>query len=132
MAEEDESGFAYGADPELLEQFLSWTEDAVKELGELSSGITAPEPGSSETGARIYDLSHNIKGMGASFGYTLLTNVGQSLCSYIKDGDTLTPAVLQAHARVMSVILENDIQGDGGDKGKAIQTRLSSMIAEHG
>lgn len=131
MAEEDDNGFAYGSDPELLEQFLSWTEDAVKELGELAAGITAPEPGSSEASARIYDLSHNIKGMGASFGYTLLTNVGQSLCSYIKGRDSLAPAVLNAHARVMSVILDNDIQGDGGEKGKAIQTRLGSIIAEN-
>lgn len=130
MEDSEDEDFAYGSDPELLEQFFSWSNEAVEELTGLSAELTGDETGSSESIARIYDLTHNIKGMGASFGYSLLTNVGQSLCGYIKDRDQFSPRVMQAHAKVLNVILENKIQGSGGEKGAAIEKRLVSIIAE--
>ncbi|MEX0298988.1 MAG: hypothetical protein AB3N28_07945, partial [Kordiimonas sp.] len=82
---------------------------------------------------RIYDLTHNIKGMGASFDFNLMTDVGLSLCGHLKgmDEDTLvSQRVLSSHIRTFEVILQHKIQGDGGDQGVALMHRLEAIIAE--
>ncbi len=125
--------FSYADDAELVEQFVTWTSDAVAELKELVIGLTNGTDVSSEKIDRIYDLTHNIKGMGSSFDFPLMTGAGSSLCSYIKNlpaGKTVSPKVVDAHVRVFEVVLEHKIQGDGGDKGKALQSRLAAIIEE--
>ena len=129
-----ESGdFSYADDPELVEQFVSWTSDAVNELKEIVNGLSDTELKSDEKAVRIYDLTHNIKGMGGSFNFPLMTNAGGSLCAYIKglpDNKALSKKVVDAHVRVFEVVLEHKIQGDGGEKGRALESRLATLVRE--
>lgn len=125
--------FSYADDAELVEQFVTWTNDAVAELKELVAGLASGAGASAEKIDRIYDLTHNIKGMGSSFDFPLMTNTGSSLCSYIKNlpaDKTVSPKVVDAHVRVFEVVLQHKIRGDGGEKGKALQSRLAGIIEE--
>lgn len=126
-----EGDFSYADDEELVEQFVSWTSDAVSELREIAAELTGAEQKTDSKAERIYDLTHNIKGMGSSFNFPIMTNAGSSLCNYIKglnDGVPMSNKVVEAHVRVFEVVLQHKIQGDGGEKGKALQSRLSSII----
>lgn len=125
--------FSYADDPELIEQFVGWTNEAVEELKTLVESFPESEFKDGATATRIYDLTHNIKGMGASFNFPLMTHTGTSLCAYIKsrdEGQPLSRRVVEAHVKVLDVVLANQIQGDGGEKGEAIQQRLAAIIAE--
>ncbi|WP_417450346.1 Hpt domain-containing protein [Kordiimonas sp.] len=127
----DQSDYSYAEDKELVDQFLSWTADAVKELRELTDSLDGSEGPESSAADRIYDLAHNVKGMGSSFNYDLMTTVGTSLCRYIKNGgDRLRPRAIDAHVRILEVVLENKIRGDGGEKGQALEKRLNEIIVE--
>ncbi|MCJ9428230.1 hypothetical protein [Kordiimonas marina] len=133
MSDTDDNEFSYANDAELVGQFLSWTEGALTELRELTDGMAEVESKSSPTVERVYDLAHNIKGMGASFDYSLMTEAGASLCNYIKkleDGATASRRVIDAHVRVFEVVIQNKIRGDGGPSGQALIDRLAAMIAE--
>lgn len=128
-----EGEFSYADDAELVEQFVSWTSDAVAELKDIVASLSGTEDKSDEKADRIYDLTHNIKGMGSSFDFPIMTNAGSSLCAYVKnlpEGAPLSVKVVEAHVRVFEVVLDNKIQGDGGDKGKALQSRLATIISE--
>ncbi|TNE67096.1 MAG: hypothetical protein EP335_01845 [Alphaproteobacteria bacterium] len=133
MSDDTDSDFSYADDEELVGQFLSWTEGALKELREIVDTLGDDAPKAGPAAERIYDLSHNIKGMGASFNYSLMTSAGTSLCAYIKglpDGASLSKRVVDAHVRVYEVVLEHRIRGDGGERGQALVTRLGAIIAE--
>ena len=125
--------FSYADDPELIEQFVGWTSEAVEELKTLAESLSGDELKADPSAARIYDLTHNIKGMGSSFNFPLMTHAGTSLCSYIKsreDAEPLSKRVVDAHVKVLDVVLSNKIQGTGGEKGEAIQQRLAAIITE--
>lgn len=125
--------FSYADDEELVEQFVSWTSEAVEELKGIVTELSGQELKTDAKSDRIYDLTHNIKGMGGSFNFPLMTTAGSSLCNYIKnlgDGVTVSRKVVEAHVRVFEVVLQHKIQGDGGEKGQALQTRLTNIIAE--
>lgn len=127
------SEISYGEDQELLSQFIGWTENSVVEIRELVDAMPDDIARGDDSVNRIYDLTHNIKGMGASFEFDLLTSVGVSLCGYLKGmeaSERIRRRVFEAHVRAMEVILEHKITGTGGDKGVALTNRLSAIIAE--
>lgn len=133
MAEEESGDFSYADDAELVAQFVTWTTDAVKELKAIVADLNGSELKSDDKAARIYDLTHNIKGMGGSFDFPLMTFAGGSLCSYIKDlpeSKNLSAKIIDAHVKVFDVVLAHKIQGDGGEKGVALQNRLKAIISE--
>jgi hypothetical protein len=123
--------FSYADDEELVNQFVNWTSDAVKEMREVTDALPERSDGKSEPAERLYDLAHNIKGMGASFDFLLLTEVGSSLCVYIKklEGE-MSRRVVDAHVRVFEVVLANKITGNGGETGQALTARLNAIIQE--
>jgi len=128
-------GQFFSDDDEISEQYVNWTQDALLRLSELVELLVAC--GGRDIGAvdEIYELSHNIKGMGSSFGFTLMTEVGASLCDYIKKWKTLNresvdALTVDAHIKSFNVILAYRIKGDGGDKGRAVMTRLEQLVGD--
>jgi hypothetical protein len=80
----------------------------------------------------VYAAMHNIKGQGASFGYPLVTRIGQSLCRLLTPGRTLDDAglkVAQAHLDALKLVLEKKIAGKGGEVGDKLATRLEGLTA---
>jgi hypothetical protein len=79
-----------------------------------------------------YAAMHNIKGQGASFGYPLITRIGQSLCRLIAPPQTLDDAglkIAQAHVDALKLVLEKKIAGKGGEVGEKLAARLESLTA---
>lgn len=84
----------------------------------------------SEVVADIHAIAHNVKGQGGSFGYHLVTDIGASLCDFIRSGDRHSPtelSILHAHIKALKTVSENDICGDGGDTGKRIVAELRTL-----
>jgi hypothetical protein len=83
----------------------------------------------------VYAAMHNIKGQGASFGYPLMTRIGQSLCRLIAPGRTLDEGglkIAQAHLDALKLVLEKKIAGKGGEVGEKLAARLESLTGGGG
>ena len=120
-------------DANLLADFITWTENAVSEMREISDEFPDKIERSSADVQRIYDLTHNIKGMGSSFNFELFTSVGVSLCGHLKgmDGDMLvSKRIFTSHIRAFEVVLQHKIKGNGGEQGLALIQRLEAIIHE--
>ena len=81
---------------------------------------------------RAYAATHNIKGQGASFGYPLVSRIGQSLCRLIAPGRPVDEAGLklaQAHLDALKLVLDQKIAGKGGETGDKLAARLESLTA---
>ncbi len=71
MPEEESGDFSYADDAELVEQFVTWTTDAVDELKAIVADLDGSELKSDDKAARIYDLTHKIQGDGGEKGMAL-------------------------------------------------------------
>ncbi len=103
--------------------------------------------------AELYGIAHNIKGQGTSFGYPLMTRIGQSLCTFTRpaheraahektvpekatseragrDFNERDLGIIQSHLDAMRLILMKEIRGDGGDTGRKLTQRLEDMVRE--
>ena len=81
--------------------------------------------------SKIYGISHDIKGMAATFDYPLLTNIAQSLCHFISNCKPVTQSrltVIKAHAKAMETVVSHSLQGDGGEVGQALIEILDAAV----
>ncbi|MEM1021590.1 MAG: Hpt domain-containing protein [Pseudomonadota bacterium] len=116
------------SDEELVAYYLDWTNDAI---GELEQHIAQVGPDADpDLQQKIYEISHNIKGMGTSFGYPLMTEAGTTLCSYLRrlDTEAMDQSLLEAHLKSFKLILGKNMAGDGGQIGSELINRLTQLV----
>lgn len=81
----------------------------------------------------IFAIAHNFKGTGRLFGYDLLTRIGESLCDYLRDRSRRPNArldVVRVHVSALDFVVENRIQGHGGEAGVRLLAKLDALRAE--
>ena len=82
--------------------------------------------------AEMHRIAHGMKGQGGSFGFPLISRVGQSLCRFVgRDSERVETdlPVIQAHLDAQRLILEKGIRGDGGEAGRRLAERLETLTA---
>ena len=111
-------------------QFLTFVADDVAKLGQ--SFQDAQSVGDSRTQhiQEIFQIAHNLKGQGTSFGYNLLTEVADRLCYRTRDVVHVDDHDLEAigfHIRAIKIIVDGEISGMGGEKGAALLEKLGAL-----
>jgi hypothetical protein len=90
----------------------------------------APGAEASETLARLFQLAHDLKGQAGTFGYGLLSQIGDLLCRYAEHGDTGAArgaGVLKALIDAMAAILARKVTGDGDALGRQVLLELQHL-----
>lgn len=117
---------------DLADSYVDW---AVEDIGKLMAACaTMKEEGgaTSENLDAVFQLAHDIKGQGGSFGYDLMTIVGNQLCRYIEalegKAEKTDVEVIFLHAHTMQVIMSQDLKGDGGQAGEQLMAGLEAVF----
>ena len=81
--------------------------------------------------SKVARVGHEISGQCATFGFELITEVGASMCRYIKglrSPEHLNGDVLRAHADAMRAVIKNHVKGDGGSVGAELVESLGKLV----
>lgn len=114
-----------------MDHYLDYTEKSVQELRALVARLEAEEDAAA-LNEEMHAIGHNIKGMGSSFGFPLMTRVGTILCTYLRtldDGQAAAAGIVAAHLKAMDAILKNRILGEGGPEGETLISRLDEITS---
>jgi len=81
---------------------------------------------------QIFSTSHDIKGQGGTFGYTLITQIGNFLCRLIERLDHSLPVeienkAVQIHIDALHVVIHSNMKGGGGIEGNRILDGIELM-----
>lgn len=116
---------------EMAGEFCTW---ALEDVAELRGILTECVKGKHEIASKrekIYDISHNVKGQGSTFGYTLLTSVADNLCNFLDNQEVLLldhVPVLMAHTEALHAILRFGVKGSDDPTGQEILRSLHVLI----
>ena len=129
-------------DPELLKKaeavvkemerdFPDWADEYLDRMRAALNDATADPAGAAENLQQIFTLVMDLKGQAGSYGYQMLTQLGDLLKSYteeLRKVDGRSSQIIEAHVDAMQVALRQRIKGDGGDVGRQIVGDLQKLV----
>jgi len=80
---------------------------------------------------KIYEISHNLRGQGATFDYPLITAICGTLCDFIEQTEHFSEAHLEAIEIQLSAIravMAGRIEGDGGAVGRELLSSIGELV----
>ncbi|MNK15706.1 hypothetical protein D3C87_338550 [compost metagenome] len=117
----------------MSDQFGQWLQDEIVKLDQAQADIRA-KGYTSETAEALYFRAHDLKGLGATYQYPLVTRIAGSLCRMMDDADKRMQApiaVLDAHVDGIRAVVRDGIQTDEHPVGRELAETLEARVAEH-
>jgi chemotaxis protein histidine kinase CheA len=116
----------------LSDTYIEWVQE---DLATLDEAFRALREDGADAGARerMFRTAHDVKGQGGSFGYDLVTVIGNSLCRFLEQRERLSPAevdVVRVHLDSLKLVVANRIEGDGGKEGDKLLKGLDLVVAK--
>jgi hypothetical protein len=111
--------------------FAQWLNDEVVKLDAArqrvrDEGVTA------ETMETLYLRAHDLKGLGTTYEFPLITRIGASLCRLIDDKDkrlSVSMPLVDAHIDGIKAAVRDDIKTDEHPVGRVLIEDLERQVA---
>lgn len=107
----------------MTDSYLEWVQEDLNRIDECYKSMQDAEPPRKKAADNLFQVAHDIKGQGGSFGYDLMTVIGNELCRLLERHDSFGNAEMQAikvHIDAMKLVIQNSMTGDGGTNGQAL------------
>ena len=116
----------------LSSQFGQWLQDELTKLDAARAAI-ATDGLNRVTADGLFTRAHDLKGLGATYEFPLVTRIAGSLCKLLGDGDTRahTPlALVDAHINAIKAAVRDNIRDSDNPIGAALASELERHTAE--
>jgi len=107
----------------MADSYLEWVQEDLVRIDAAYKALAAAAAPRKEQADQVFQIAHDIKGQGGSFGYDLMTLIANELCRLIERQDNFSDAEVQAvkvHIDAMKLVIQNRMKGDGGANGHAL------------
>ena len=114
-------------------QFGQWLAEEIVKLDKAQTDIRQ-QGYTPATAEALYFRAHDLKGLGTTYEYPLVTRIAGSLCRMLDDPATRmnAPAViLDAHIDAIRAVVRDGIQTDDHPTGRILAETLEAKVAEH-
>ncbi len=117
----------------LAGQFARWLRDEIDKL-EAARARVATEGLSGDAGEALYITAHDLKGLGGTYEFPIVSRIAASLCALLEDADK-RPArpldLIDAHIEAIKAMVRDDIREDlhplGGATVIALENRARAI-----
>lgn len=114
-------------------QFGQWLQDEIAKLEAAQTDLKTLgyTPETTET---LYFRAHDLKGLGATYQYPVVSRLAASLCRLIDSPErrlTAPQTLVEAHIDAIRAVVRDQIQTDEHPTGKALAETLEARVAEH-
>lgn len=114
-------------------QFGQWLQDEIVKLDQAQAEIRNTGYGVA-TAEALYFRAHDLKGLGTTYQYPLVTRLAGSLCKMLDDPAKRMAApilLLDAHIDAIKAVVRDEIQTDAHPVGKILAETLEARVADH-
>jgi hypothetical protein len=117
----------------LSSQFGQWLNDELVKLDNARAEITA-KGYTPQTAEALYLRAHDLKGLGSTYEYPLVTRIAASLCKITDTEAARAKAplfLIDAHIEAIKAAVRDEIRDEHHPVGKALAEELEGRVAEH-
>ena len=118
----------------LASNFTQWLADEITKLEAARANVKTGGM-TVETMENLYLRAHDLKGLGTTYGYQLITRIAGSLCRMIDDKEKRITAPLElvdAHIDAIKAAVRDDIKSDEHPVGRILVQELERRVKEMG
>ncbi len=118
----------------LSANFGTWLQDEIDKL-EAARQAVRVEGSTSNAMETLYTRAHDLKGLGATYGFPLVTRIGGLLCRLIEDRAKRTSVpmnLVDAHIDAIKAAVRDNIKGEDNPVGRMLVQELERQVREHG
>ncbi len=117
----------------MADSYLDWVEEDLRKISATYDRLVAGSDDRETDLKRVFEVAHDMKGQGGSFGFELITAVANNLCRLLERFDDSTKHQVQneavrIHIDAMKLIISSRMRGDGGEQGTAILNGVQQMV----
>jgi hypothetical protein len=112
--------------------FAQWLSDEIAKLEAARQAIRA-EGLNDQTLENLYVRAHDLKGLGTTYGFPLITRIAASLCVLTDDAEKRTRApiaLVDAHIDAIRAAVREDMKTDEHPVGRALADELEARVAD--
>ena len=125
------------ADTAMAELAANYPQRAGEKVSELDRAFEAlPASGDARDSiAALFDIAHEIRGEGGTFGFPLATAIADNLCKVLEDKSQASEPLREAihvHIGSLKLVLSEPIKGDGGERGAELMDGLQKVLSAQG
>jgi len=114
----------------LADSYLDSVVEDFRKINEAFEKLEAATGDRKEELMGVFQEALNLKGQGGSFGYDLMTAIGNELCLLIEKLDKAGPREVEAiklHIHSMELVIGEDMKGKGGKAGEKMLAGLQQV-----
>jgi hypothetical protein len=114
----------------LSSNFAEWLQDELTKLDNARARIRS-EGWSVETAENLYLRAHDLKGLGATYEFPIITRMAGSLCKMIDDPATRLNApmvLIDGHIDAIKAAVRDNIRDDANPVGKILAEELEAQV----
>ncbi|SDF52796.1 MULTISPECIES: Hpt domain-containing protein [Thalassobaculum] len=103
-------------------------------LGEAMEAVRKSDGADKDALGQVRRMLHDLRGQAGTFGYPLVSQVGDSACKFIDLSDQIgapETEVLGMHIDALKAISQAKIKGDGGPVGAELRGGLRKVILKY-
>ena len=115
----------------LADDYINWAKEDLVKLENAYSKLKEGKGDQKELLLGVFNVAHDMKGQGGSFGFELMTAVGDKLCRLVEKLDKVGPKEIEKiriYVDAMQVIISRGLKGDGGKEGQQLLMGLEVMV----
>jgi len=128
---EEKFARAEAALAEMHDDYTIWVDQDLRSLKRSLAAARSDPAQCRQHLEALYRTIHDMKGQGQTFGYPLVTEIGESLCRFLDKVDGVGDiefAVIESHVGALSAVIVNRVEGDGGDIGRQVTLGLRAAV----
>ena len=114
-------------------QFGQWLQDEITKLDAAQAAIRT-QGLNAQTAEGLYFRAHDLKGLGTTYLYPLVTRLAGSLCKLLDDPSkraTAPERLLHAHIDAIKAVVRDQIQTDDHPTGRILAETLEAEVAAY-
>lgn len=114
-------------------EYLSWVQKDISRLEAACKELKIGNGNREQKLEEIFHVSHDIKGQGGSFGYDLMTIIGNQVCRLIEKADPDDNELIDVvvvHVEAMKLVIGSNIKGHGGRDGELMLVGLEKVCGK--
>lgn len=117
----------------LASNFAAWLEEEIVRL-EAARRVVAERGLDPETGEGVYLRAHDLKGLGATYEFPIITRIAGSLCRLVEHPEHRAAAplaLIDAHIAAIRSVVRDGVRSDAEPAGAAIAEDLEARVRQH-